>query len=121
MPVWNDSVRTVSSGLIAAALLALPAVGCGGDGTTPTPGIETPTPTAGGTPTATATPSGSSGQFPDGNYYFQSAYVFSFRDYPYYITFAGFADGGSALTPAGGAGDYVGEYIIIGWNTKAAY
>lgn len=53
--------------------------------------------------------------FPEGSYYFQSAYVFSFRDYPYYITFAGFANG------AGATGDYTGEYIVVAWYTQAAY
>lgn len=120
MPMRNNIVESLTGGLLAAALLMLPAVGCGpGDDDDDDDDTSTPTPTE---PQATDPPA-VNGPFPQGQFYYQSA--FGYRIGQQIVQFAGFA-WDSAHTPTSKAapaadGQFDGEWIMLWWDSQADY
>jgi hypothetical protein len=129
MPIRMSEFKSLTGGVLIAALLGLPAIGCGGDDddddtNTGTPSLTQGTPTQAGNGTPTE-PVSNPDQFPYGQYYYQFAYVLSFQSLPYIVTFAGYTwdaeNVPTGKTNPSAEGNWEGQNIVVVWNTRAAY
>ena len=130
MRMSNKDFFRKTGGLLAAALLALPVVGCGPSGDDDDDGGTDPTNTPEGnqaTPTPDdATPTPSSGVFPNGQYYFVGVYAFYLTEDTNgpILAYYGFAwDENNVPTRSSVAaqGDWQGLYVAEIWETLVSF
>lgn len=125
MPIRIPELKSLTGGLMVAALLGAPLAGCGDDDDDDSTAVTTPTP-GDATPTATATePPPPTDRFPYGQYYYTFAYVLSFNSLPYSMTMIGYTWDANNV-PTGKAssaieGNWEGQNVLAVWNTRSSY